>query len=129
MIPKRLMLVLWLPALNGLNQNRNIVLIAGGQAKGADLSPLALAVEKSCKAVIVIGEAASVLATLLGNIVSVSYAISMEAAVSAATKLAGAGDVVLLSPACASFDMFAGFEDRGNQFVAAVTKVAGEVER
>ena len=116
-------------ALNGLNQNRNIVLIAGGQAKGADLSPLALAVEKSCKAVIVIGEAASVLATLLGNIVSVSYAISMEAAVSAATKLAGAGDVVLLSPACASFDMFAGFEDRGNQFVAAVAKVTGEVER
>lgn len=113
-------------ALNGLHSNRNIVLIAGGQAKGADLSPLVQAVEKSCKAVVVIGEAASALATLFGGIVSVSYAISMEAAVSAATKLAGAGDIVLLSPACASFDMFVGFEDRGNQFVEAVAKVAGE---
>lgn len=113
-------------ALEGLDKNRNIVLIAGGQAKGADFSPLARAIEKSCKAVVVIGEAASVLAALLGDIVSVSYAISMEAAVSAAAKLTAAGDIVLLSPACASFDMFADFEDRGKQFIEAVNNVVGE---
>ena len=116
-------------ALNGFNENRNIVLIAGGQSKDTDLSSLVYAIKKSCKAVVVIGEAASILTNLLSDIAVVSYAASMEAAVLAATKFACGGDVVLLSPACASFDMFTGFEDRGNQFVKAVVKVAGEIEQ
>ncbi len=110
-----------LAALRGLSgeDGEKIVLIAGGQAKGADLSPLAGPMAASCRALVVMGEASTELLGLAGNLPSIQ-ALSMEAAVASAAKFAAPGDTVLLSPACASFDMFDGFSDRGDQFRSAV---------
>jgi len=98
----------------------NIVLIAGGQAKGQDFSALAKALPGKVKQVILIGEDAEQLAQAFGKGVPSIHATSMQAAVSAAARLASDGDIVLLSPACASFDMFSGFEERGRCFTEAV---------
>jgi len=115
-------------ALEGLRGGPNIVLIAGGQAKDDDFSLLIDSISASCKAVVLIGEAAPQLGALLERKIRVSYALSMKAAVSVAEKLSVSGDVVLLSPACASFDMFNGFEDRGQKFIEAVDQVSGEIK-
>lgn len=108
-----------LAALRGLGGAHKLVLIAGGQAKGADLMPLADPVQTLCRGVVVMGEAASDLLALTGNVPAIQ-ALNMEAAVASARRLGEPGDTVLLSPACASFDMFSGFEDRGDQFRDAV---------
>lgn len=105
-------------ALSGLAGN--VILIAGGQSKGADFSPLEKAVEKKAKAVILIGQDASQIEKALESTVTVKQAQSMDEAVETASQMAVGGDVVLLSPACASFDMFKDFEDRGNAFIKAV---------
>jgi UDP-N-acetylmuramoylalanine--D-glutamate ligase len=97
-----------------------IVLIAGGQGKGADFSPLVDAIKDKVRAVILIGEDATLIERALVGVVPVSHALSMEEAVTEAQALAQPGDTVLLSPACASFDMFSGFEARGEAFMAAV---------
>lgn len=93
-----------------------IVLLAGGDGKGADFSPLAEPVSENCRAVVLIGVDAKRLAEKLGDSVSIHFKESMAGAVKTAASVARAGDRVLLSPACASFDMFRDYTDRGEQF-------------
>ena len=101
-------------------QRGRIILIAGGVGKGADFSDLKPAMDQWGKAAVLIGEDRNAIADVLESECSVYLEDSLEAAVNRARQLADAGDLVLLSPACASFDMFAGFEDRGDQFMAVV---------
>jgi UDP-N-acetylmuramoylalanine--D-glutamate ligase len=105
------------PAIPG-----KVVLIAGGQGKGQDFSPLAQPAADHVRAAVLIGEDARTLATALGG-VQCHFAADMADAVRRASLLAEAGDAVLLSPACASFDMFRGYADRGDTFVRCVTEV------
>jgi UDP-N-acetylmuramoylalanine--D-glutamate ligase len=107
-------------ALAGLGGERDIVLIAGGQGKGADFSQLRAAVDAHCKQLVLIGEDAPLMQKALRDIAPVSVQPSMAAAVRYAADCAGPGDTVLLSPACASFDMFSGYVARGEAFAAAV---------
>jgi len=93
-----------------------IVLIAGGDGKGADFSMLAEPVSENCRAVVLIGTDAQRIAAALGDSVTIHFENSLVDAVSKAAALAQAGDRVLLSPACASFDMFRDYTDRGDQF-------------
>ncbi|OZB04397.1 MAG: UDP-N-acetylmuramoyl-L-alanine--D-glutamate ligase, partial [Marinobacter sp. 34-60-7] len=93
-----------------------LVLILGGEGKGADFSPLVEPVARHCRAVVLIGRDAPLLASVLGDRVPHVAAGSFENAVTEARELAHAGDRVLLSPACASFDMFRDYNDRGDQF-------------
>ncbi|MDX2463353.1 MAG: UDP-N-acetylmuramoyl-L-alanine--D-glutamate ligase [Porticoccus sp.] len=109
-----------LAAIHGLSSGNNLVLIAGGRAKGQDFSLLAEALVGPVKQLVLIGEDASVIGNAVSGGVNTVYATSLQAAVEVAQQAAEAGDIVLLSPACASFDMFSGFEDRGDHFVAAV---------
>ena len=107
-------------ALQGLAVEHNLVLIAGGQGKGADFAELCVDIAATCKAVVLIGEDAPLLEQQLAGALPVRRAQSMAAAVAAARLLAASGDVVLLSPACASFDMFSGFVERGESFSRCV---------
>jgi len=92
-------------------------LILGGQAKAQDFSALRDPVRQSCRAVYLIGEDAPMLAAVLEDVeVPVHESGELEGAVARAREAAGAGDVVLLSPACASFDQFKDFEARGERF-------------
>ncbi|HTU81701.1 MAG TPA: UDP-N-acetylmuramoyl-L-alanine--D-glutamate ligase [Candidatus Acidoferrales bacterium] len=100
--------------------DRPVVLIAGGRAKGTAFDEMGAAMRARAKAVVAIGEAAAQILDA-GAGVPGERAESLEAAVARARELAAPGDVVLLSPGCASFDMFASAEDRGQRFVAAVS--------
>lgn len=93
-----------------------IVLIAGGRDKGGDFERLREAVARRVKHLILIGEAAPKLQEVWRACRSISRAGSLREAVAEAARVAVTGDVVLLSPACASFDMFADYQDRGRQF-------------
>jgi UDP-N-acetylmuramoylalanine--D-glutamate ligase len=94
-----------------------LVLIAGGLGKGQDFAPLGAAARGRVAHAVVMGQdAARVAAALAEAGIPVSSAVSLEAALQAARAVAHAGDVVLLSPACASFDMFQSFEHRGDVF-------------
>jgi UDP-N-acetylmuramoylalanine--D-glutamate ligase len=115
-------------ALNALAGRTGVVLIAGGRSKGADLSPL-LAGVSSLTAVVGIGEAAGELCALFEGRVPVRTADSLEAAVRAAYRLAAPDGSVLLAPACASWDMFRDYTERGERFAAAARSVAKEVRR
>ncbi|GGC82317.1 UDP-N-acetylmuramoyl-L-alanine--D-glutamate ligase [Marinobacter halophilus] len=97
-----------------------VILIAGGEGKGADFAPLAEPVARHCRAVVLIGRDASAMADVLPEGVAVIKPESLAAAVTEARRQAKAGDRVLLSPACASFDMFRDYNDRGDQFRALV---------
>ena len=113
-----------LAALEGLG--RQVVLIAGGDGKGQDFSPLREAVARHARAVMLIGrDAALIDAALAGSGVPTERAADMEAAVARAATLAQPGDVVLLSPACASLDMFRNYAHRAEVFVAAVLRQPG----
>ena len=110
-----------LAALQGLSgKHRNIILIAGGDGKGADFSPLADAIGSHARSVIVMGRSAKDIAGVVPDRATVSYATGMEAAVATASHLARPGDTVLLSPACASLDMFRDFAHRGDVFKRCV---------
>ncbi len=111
-------------ALRGLGGERDILLIAGGQAKGADFSQLQQAVARHCKLLILIGEDAPLLQQALSSSVPVHMASSLAEAVNVAAMQAQRGDVVLLSPACASFDMFSGYAERGEVFCASVKRLS-----
>ena len=100
-----------------------MLLIAGGQGKGADFTELQAAVAKHCKLVVAIGEDAVAIEQALSGSAPVVRAGSMEEAFVAASASADHGDTVLLSPACASFDMFSNFEARGKYFTALVREV------
>ena len=116
-----------LAAVKGLaTNNKDIVLIAGGVAKGADFHPLTAAAEK-LKAVVLIGKSADELEVILSSSVRCVRANSMFDAVEQAAAIAVAGDRVLLSPANASFDMFSSFENRGEIFVDAVIRLQAGV--
>lgn len=103
-----------------------VVLIAGGVAKGQDFAPLQEVLQQiSCRAVILIGRDASYIAQAITNAVNIiHYADSMSSAVYLAFDVAQEGDEVLLSPACASLDMFAHYMERGHVFVDAVNELA-----
>jgi UDP-N-acetylmuramoylalanine--D-glutamate ligase len=108
-----------LAALEGLPGDK-VVLIAGGQAKGQDFSPLRPAVAEHARAVVLIGEDAKLIEQSLRGAAALLMAEDMEDAVTKSRELAQTGDAVLLSPACASFDMFRNYIERGEAFVAAV---------
>jgi UDP-N-acetylmuramoylalanine--D-glutamate ligase len=105
---------------------RPIVLIAGGRDKGTDFSPLAALAAGRVKRAVLIGEAAPKLEAALRGVTLTERAATLRDAVRASAGAAAPGDVVLLSPACASFDMFADYEDRGRQFKAEVAELAAE---
>jgi len=105
-------------ALNGFDNP--VVLIAGGQGKGADFSVLRPAVEKKARAVILFGEDANIIEQALTDAVQIVRVNNLNEAVTKANAIAQRGDVVLFSPACASFDMFKNFEERGETFMNAV---------
>lgn len=100
------------------------VLIAGGEGKGADFAPLAPVVRRCARAVILIGRDAPVLEEALRDCAPLHRAASMDEAIRLADRLAQPGDSVLLSPACASFDMFSDYQHRGRAFAAAVAGLA-----
>jgi len=108
-------------ALNGMDAP--VILIAGGEGKGADFSELRAPVASCARAVVLIGRDAPLIEKALAGVVPVESAKDMHAAVRAAARLAQPGDVVLLSPACASFDMFRNYEHRGQVFAQAVKEV------
>ena len=110
-------------ALRGLAEARG-VLIAGGRDKQGTYEPLVSALEAKGRAVVVIGEAADLIARAVGTRVPVLRATSMDDAVEQALSAAQPGDAVLLSPACSSFDMFKSYADRGDRFVSAVQRLA-----
>ena len=114
-------------ALSGLSQpgsSNKVVLIAGGDGKGQDFSPLKQPVTDNARAVVLIGRDAPLIENeLLETGVAMYHAADLPEAVNIAKKLAQAGDAVLLSPACASFDMFKNYVHRAEVFVAAVKQL------
>ena len=98
----------------------NVILLAGGVGKGGDYGVLRPAVAKRVKRLVLFGEAREILATALDGAAPIEIVDGLASAVAAAAGHAAPGDVVLLSPACASFDMFRDYADRGRQFKALV---------
>lgn len=116
-------------ALKGLGEmvsggDKKIILIVGGEGKGQDFSPLAPVVEEFVKYVLLIGKSAQEIHTVLNGVdVKLSHCDSLQQAVLCASKISSEGDMVLMSPACASFDMFRNYEHRAQVFVDAVREV------
>lgn len=114
-------------ALTGLGADRRIVLILGGLGKGQDFTPLAAPVARYVRAVVLIGRDAPLIQQALqGEGVPLLEAADMAQAVQLASAQAREGDVVLMSPACASMDMFRDYVHRAQVFVAAVQELADE---
>ncbi|MBC7437157.1 MAG: UDP-N-acetylmuramoyl-L-alanine--D-glutamate ligase [Bdellovibrionales bacterium] len=112
-------------ALYGLGAERKVVVILGGEGKGQDFAPLAAPVSRHARGVVLMGRDAPLIRAALADAgVPLTDAGSMEEAVAAATRLAHAGDAVLMSPACASFDMFKDYVHRADVFTAAVKALA-----
>jgi UDP-N-acetylmuramoylalanine--D-glutamate ligase len=99
-----------------------VVLVAGGKDKGLDYRPLAPLVAERASAVVAIGEIAGLLARAWGDAVPCQTAAGLDEAVAAASRLAGPGQAVLFSPGTSSFDMFSGYEERGEAFRRAVAE-------
>jgi UDP-N-acetylmuramoylalanine--D-glutamate ligase len=125
-----------LAALNGLGQSGSvsssdsstrskIILIAGGEGKGQDFSPLSQALARHAKAVILMGRDAPVIrSSIESSGITICDANTLEQAVESASEMAESGDLVLLSPACASFDMFKDYAHRAQVFIDAVNELA-----
>jgi UDP-N-acetylmuramoylalanine--D-glutamate ligase len=112
-------------ALQGLGADRRVVVILGGEGKGQDFSPLAEPVKRFARGVVLIGRDAPVIREALqGTDVPLQDATDMHAAVTQAAAMARSGDAVLMSPACASFDMFDNYGHRAEVFVQAVASLA-----
>ena len=112
-------------ALMGLGPDHRIVVILGGLGKGQDFAPLAAPVSRYVRAAVLIGQDAPQIREALADTgVKLADAASMQEAVQQAARLAHANDAVLLSPACASMDMFKDYADRAHQFVEAVRELA-----
>lgn len=103
-----------------------VILIAGGKDKGGDYAPLVSAIKKKVKHLILIGQARNKIRQALNSYSAVEEAASLEEAVELARQQAVKGDLVLLSPACSSFDMFRNYEERGEVFRNAVNKLRVE---
>ena len=102
------------------SQQSKLILIAGGQTKNQDFRDFAEIASKKVKHFILLGEGAALLADAIGSPASIFHVENMQEAVYRAQEITESGDCVLLSPACASFDQFASYQDRGNQFRACV---------
>jgi UDP-N-acetylmuramoylalanine--D-glutamate ligase len=112
-------------ALDGLAQR--VVLIAGGDGKGQEFEPLAAPVTRWCRAVMLIGrDAPRIREALADTGIALADHATLEEATRAASALAQPGDAVLLSPACASFDMFKGYAHRAEVFRGTVEEIAAE---
>jgi UDP-N-acetylmuramoylalanine--D-glutamate ligase len=113
-----------LAALKGLSsslsEGKRLILIAGGDGKGSDFSPLKIALNNDVTQLITLGQDGPRIGDLVNNSIAVK---SLEEAVFHAKNIAKAGDMVLLSPACASLDMFKNYQERGDVFMAAVTRM------
>jgi UDP-N-acetylmuramoylalanine--D-glutamate ligase len=96
------------------------VLIAGGEGKGQDFAPLAAACRGRVRHAVLIGRDAASIAAALAGRCAVTFAESMDHAVAVAATLSAPGETVRLSPACASFDMFRDYAERGDAFATAV---------
>jgi UDP-N-acetylmuramoylalanine--D-glutamate ligase len=120
-------------AVAGLGAEHKLVVILGGQGKGQDFTPLAAVMQRHARAVVLIGEASEDIRAALEAVAEhppIHAATDMADAVRRCAALARSGDAVLLSPACASFDMFRGYEHRAEVFVACVrehAEAAGEL--
>ena len=113
-------------AIEGLaNDEHKLILIAGGQGKGADFSPLTEVLNKHIDNIIIFGEDKSLLAAVVPQSIALTDVASLDEAVSVANNMTETGDTVLFSPACASFDMFKNYVERGNAF----TQLAQEVSQ
>jgi UDP-N-acetylmuramoylalanine--D-glutamate ligase len=110
-------------ALLGLREDR-AVLIAGGRDKGGTYVPLVEALRTKGRAVVLMGEAAPMIESAIGNAIPTYRATSMREAVRLSAELALSGDAVLLSPACSSYDMFKDYKDRGDTFAREVLALA-----
>lgn len=115
-------------AIEGLGQQiepqaGKIILLLGGQAKGQDFTALIAPIKRFCRQLIVMGEHAHALAALLGDVCQTHFVEDMKQAVHLAQQCATANDIVLLSPACASFDQYQNFEHRGECFKQAVIEL------
>jgi UDP-N-acetylmuramoylalanine--D-glutamate ligase len=106
-------------AIRGAREAK-VVLIAGGRDKGGSYGPLVDALRERGRAAVLLGEAQELLSKAIGDAVPFRTASSMDEAVTLASEFARAGDAVLLSPACSSFDMFRDYKERGDAFVRAV---------
>jgi UDP-N-acetylmuramoylalanine--D-glutamate ligase len=112
-------------ALEGVG--RPVVLIAGGDGKGQSFAPLKASVDRACRAVLLIGRDAPQLArALAGSTARIESVGTLQAAVERARSIAVSGDIVLLSPACASLDQFRDYVERGNRFAALVNAPRAE---
>jgi UDP-N-acetylmuramoylalanine--D-glutamate ligase len=109
-------------AINGMESN-NLIIILGGQGKDQDFTDLGEVVQRKAKLVILMGEDADLIAESISPGVKIREVSSLREAVDVAHDNATSGDIVLLSPACASFDMFDGYEQRGNEFMRLVKEV------
>lgn len=107
------------PTLTGKNK---LILIAGGDGKGADFSPLKSSLKRDVSQLITLGKDGAEIASLMSDVIQVD---SLKEAVNQAKRIAKPGDLVLLSPACASIDMFKNYMVRGEQFIAAVNAKEG----
>ncbi|MCP3872085.1 MAG: UDP-N-acetylmuramoyl-L-alanine--D-glutamate ligase [Desulfobacteraceae bacterium] len=105
---------------------KNIILILGGREKGTDFSLLINSVQQSVKTIIALGESKEHINDSFKNICPVKKAQSMKDAVQAASKIAKKDDIVLLSPACASFDMYDNYGHRGNDFITHVNNLGNK---
>lgn len=112
-------------AITGLSGKENIILIAGGDSKGAEFGDLAQAAHGRVREAIVMGRDGHIVKSALQDQINVYTAESMESAVNKAFELTSPGDLVLLSPACASTDMFEDYQARGNAFISAVERLRG----
>lgn len=112
-----------LAAIEGLADSGNIILIAGGVAKDQDFSALTESLSKHVKVIILFGKDAELIAQVVPDHVQKVDASDMDDAVAKAQQLASKGDSVLLSPACASFDMFTSYVERGEYFTQAVKEL------
>jgi len=115
-----------LAAIEGLGADIDgkLVLIAGGDGKGADFKDLRDPVAVNCRAVVLMGRDSDLIAQAVGDAVPLIRVSSLNEAVEQCRAIAEPGDAVLLSPACASFDMFKNYEERGTLFARAVEDLA-----
>jgi UDP-N-acetylmuramoylalanine--D-glutamate ligase len=120
-----------LTALNAYPENVHLIL--GGRDKASDYRPVARACGQRCKAVYLIGEATPLLEAAFaqvraegGNVPATFSTGDLEHALRSASQAAVPGDVVLLAPACASFDQYSSFEERGEHFRSLVAQMGGQ---
>ncbi len=113
-----------LAAIQGLARDpQQLIVILGGEGKGQDFTELAPALKAINSQVVLIGRDAPIIEQAVAGATRITHANSMQDAVNKALQLANSGDAILLSPACASFDMFKNYEDRGEKFCAAVQEL------